>query len=116
MSRTVCLAANCIGYPEGGGHLWVYLNWALGLRALGCRVTWMERVGGTFFGSPVCVDGKIYAVSNLGEVDVIDGGAEFKVLARNQLGEASHATPAISGGIMYLRTVSHLISVGGKKP
>ena len=31
MSQTVCLAANCIGYPEGGGHLWVYLNWALGL-------------------------------------------------------------------------------------
>jgi hypothetical protein len=27
-----------------GGHLWVYLNWALGLRALGCRVIWMETV------------------------------------------------------------------------
>jgi hypothetical protein len=46
MSATVCLVANCIGYPEGGGHLWVYLNWALGLRALGCRLVWMERVGG----------------------------------------------------------------------
>jgi hypothetical protein len=46
MSDTVCLVANCIGYPEGGGHLWVYLNWALGLRSLGCRVLWMERVGG----------------------------------------------------------------------
>src|SRR6185437_6003309 len=46
LSQTVCLVANCVGYPEGGGHLWVYLNWALGLRALGCRVIWMERVGG----------------------------------------------------------------------
>jgi hypothetical protein len=46
MSATICLVANCIGYPEGGGHLWVYLNWALGLRALGCRLVWMERVGG----------------------------------------------------------------------
>src|SRR5207253_2899556 len=34
MSLTVCLApANTIGYPQGGGHLWVYLNWALALRA-----------------------------------------------------------------------------------
>jgi hypothetical protein len=29
-------------FPMGGGHLWVYLNWALGLRALGCDVVWLE--------------------------------------------------------------------------
>ena len=44
MSLTVCLAANTIDYPEGGGHMWVYLNWALGLRALGCQVIWLEGV------------------------------------------------------------------------
>jgi hypothetical protein len=44
MSTCVCLSANTLSYPEGGGHLWVYLNWALGLRALGCRVLWLEAV------------------------------------------------------------------------
>jgi hypothetical protein len=44
MSGTVCLSANTLGYPEGGGHLWVYLNWALGLRALGCQLIWLEAV------------------------------------------------------------------------
>ncbi|PYO54344.1 MAG: hypothetical protein DMD83_22440, partial [Candidatus Rokuibacteriota bacterium] len=44
MSLTVCLCANTLYYPEGGGHLWVYLNWALGLRGLGCRVIWLEEV------------------------------------------------------------------------
>src|SRR5256886_13795160 len=45
MSRTICLApANTIGYPQGGGHFWVYLNWALALRAAGCRVIWLEGV------------------------------------------------------------------------
>jgi hypothetical protein len=44
MSVTVCLLANTLDYPEGGGHLWVYLNYALGLRAVGCRVIWMEGV------------------------------------------------------------------------
>ena len=44
MSTTVCVSANTLGYTTGGGHLWVYLNWALGLRALGCRVIWMETL------------------------------------------------------------------------
>ena len=38
------MSANTLGYPTGGGHLWVYLNWALGLRALGCDVIWLERI------------------------------------------------------------------------
>jgi hypothetical protein len=45
MNPMVCIAANTIEYPEGGGHTWVYLNWALGLRSLGCRVIWLERLG-----------------------------------------------------------------------
>lgn len=44
MSITVCLLAGTLYYPQGGGHMWVYLNWALGLRALGCRVIWLEGV------------------------------------------------------------------------
>ncbi|HEV8304105.1 MAG TPA: hypothetical protein VGQ25_04005, partial [Gemmatimonadales bacterium] len=45
MSLTVCLApANTVAYPNGGGHLWVYLHWALGLRALGYRVIWLEAL------------------------------------------------------------------------
>jgi hypothetical protein len=42
VSLRVCLLANTLDYPTGGGHLWVSLNWALGLRALGCEVTWLE--------------------------------------------------------------------------
>src|SRR5215813_4884203 len=45
MSITVCIApVKTLEYPQGGGHLWVYLNWALGLRALGCQVIWLEGV------------------------------------------------------------------------
>jgi hypothetical protein len=44
LSVTVCLNANALHYPEGGGVLWEYLNWALGFRSLGCRVIWMEGV------------------------------------------------------------------------
>jgi len=39
---------------------------------------------------------------------------EFKVLARVPLGEKSYTTPAVADGVMYLRTLSHLFSLGGK--
>jgi hypothetical protein len=45
MSPTICLAAkDTLRWPKAAGHFWVFLNWALGLRALGCRVLWLERV------------------------------------------------------------------------
>jgi hypothetical protein len=31
-------------YLEGGGHFWVYMQYAQGLRQLGCEVYWLERV------------------------------------------------------------------------
>jgi hypothetical protein len=36
--------ANVVASPEVGGHFWVYLQYALGLRSLGCDVYWLEQV------------------------------------------------------------------------
>src|SRR5258708_33620580 len=44
MSVSVWLSANTLHYPQGGGHMWVFLNWALGLRELGCDVVWLEGI------------------------------------------------------------------------
>jgi hypothetical protein len=44
VSVKVWLAARTINYPEAGGVFWVYLNWALGLMAHSCQVTWLELV------------------------------------------------------------------------
>jgi len=44
MGSTVWLAARTIDYPEAGGVFWVYLNWALGLKANCCQVIWLELV------------------------------------------------------------------------
>lgn len=41
---TVCIGANCLYGPGLGGHTWPYLNWALGVKANGCRVLWLEGV------------------------------------------------------------------------
>src|SRR5438094_3239140 len=45
MNPTICLATHgTLRWPKAAGHFWVFLNWALGLRALGCRVVWLERI------------------------------------------------------------------------
>jgi hypothetical protein len=42
----VCVSPGTVAYPQGAGHFWAYLNWALSLRAAGCQVVWLEDVGG----------------------------------------------------------------------
>lgn len=74
---------------------------------------WRERVGGNFFSSPIIINGKLYNSSDTGEVVVLAASKQYQLLARNSLGEATRATPAIAGGRMYLRTFSHLLSLGG---
>ena len=80
------------------------------------KLLWQQnfKVPAGFFSSPVCAGNNIYCVSRKGEVVVIAAADKYQPLARMELGELCHATPAISGGRMYLRTFTHLFSVGGK--
>ena len=42
MPTVVLSAFNVANFPDGGGHSWVYLQYVLGLRQLGCDVYWLE--------------------------------------------------------------------------
>jgi len=77
------------------------------------RIYWRERVGGTFFGSPVCVAGRLYCMSRGGEMVVLAAADRYELLARFSLEEPSCATPAVAEGVMYLRTLSHLMAISG---
>ena len=81
------------------------------------EIRWQERVGDgkeSFFGSPICVDGRLFCVSSTGTVFVVAASEQFKELASYSFGELAHTTPAVSDGRMYIRTASHLMSIGGK--
>lgn len=75
---------------------------------------WQKRIGGNYQGSPVRVADKFYCVSTEGEIVVLAASKEFAELGRVPLGEGSRSTPAVARGQMYLRTFSHLMSIGGK--
>ncbi|MEC7774636.1 MAG: PQQ-binding-like beta-propeller repeat protein [Planctomycetota bacterium] len=71
------------------------------------------RHGGSgFSASPVAADGKLYLPSEDGDIFVIRAGREFKQLARNSMGEFLMATPALSGGALYVRAHHHLVAIG----
>ena len=85
------------------------------LRSATGEQLWREKPANQFYGSPVWVNGKLYCITTNGDVVVIKAAPTYELLAVNPLGEKSHATPAVAGGRMYLRTYSHLISIGPKK-
>ena len=78
------------------------------------EIVWQERVGGNFSASPVAADGRIYFVGDTGETTVIEAGSEFKVLAKNPLGEKVQASPAISQGGIFIRTEKNLACISSK--
>jgi len=79
------------------------------------EVIWRERVGGSYYSSPVCVNNRLYCASRSGEMVVLAAADRFEVLGRVALGEPVFATPAVANGVMYLRTRTRLLSLGGKK-
>jgi hypothetical protein len=47
VTTVVISPSNVVGFPDGGGHFWVYMQYVQGLRALGCDVYWLEHFHGT---------------------------------------------------------------------
>ena len=76
------------------------------------RRLWQERVNGLFSASPVAADGKVYFVSETGEVIVLRAGREPQVIARNDIGERLMAGPALSNGQIFLRSDGALFAIG----
>jgi outer membrane protein assembly factor BamB len=75
----------------------------------------LSQVGSGFSASPVAADDKIYLSNEDGEMLVIAAGREFKQLGLNSMGELLMATPALSDGVMYVRSSASLFAVGRKK-
>jgi outer membrane protein assembly factor BamB len=79
------------------------------------KEVYKERLGGvSYTASPVAADGRLYFASEQGQVRVVQAGPEFKLLAVNDLGDPCLATPAISAGMLFVRTQHNLVALGHK--
>ena len=86
---------------------------------------WRGRLNGKFRACPIYADGKLFFFSLEGEINILEPGREFKVLATNRLadnaplddprrGPGFMASPAVVGKAMFLRTRHHLYRVEGE--
>jgi outer membrane protein assembly factor BamB len=78
-------------------------------------LAWQQRLParGNYFASPVSADGKIYTLSEEGDVSVVAAKPEFEVLASNSIGERCMASPAISEGLIFIRSDNQLYCIEG---
>jgi len=81
----------------------------------GAEVYGQQRIKpGTYSGSPVLADGKIYVTNEDGLTTVVAAGPKFQVLAENPLNDYVLSSPAISDGQIFIRTAQHLYAIGKK--
>ena len=83
-------------------------NAETGQRAFRGRV----GTGGSFSASPIAADGRLYVSSEDGEVYVLTAGPGLTQIAKNEMKEVIMATPAISDGLILVRTLGHLYGIG----
>jgi outer membrane protein assembly factor BamB len=69
---------------------------------------------GDYYASPVAADDKVFMASVEGKVSVLKAGAEWQVLGVNDIGEPIHATPALAGGRIFVRTRGAMYCFGMK--
>ena len=76
------------------------------------KVIFRNRLGATgiYYASPVAAGNHVYAASRDGVVVVIGADDKGEVLAKNDLGEAIVASPALVDGKLYVRTEGRLFA------
>jgi outer membrane protein assembly factor BamB len=74
----------------------------------------LPLVGSGFSASPVAADGKIYLSNEDGEILVVEAGRKFNHVATNSMGDLLMATPALSNGVMYVRSATTVFAIGRK--
>ena len=72
----------------------------------------LREAADAYSASPVAAQGRIYLSSEAGKVSVLRSGADWEVISVSDLGEPIYATPALSGGKIFVRTADHLYCFG----
>ena len=70
--------------------------------------------GGSFSASPVAADGRLYIANEDGEIFLVRTGRTFEQLGKMEMKEVIMATPAISDGLLIIRTLGHVYGIGEK--
>ncbi len=70
--------------------------------------------GGSYVASPVAANGHLYFSSEDGVITVVKAGPEYEQVASNAMSEVIWATPAITDGVLVVRTLGHVYGLGSE--
>jgi outer membrane protein assembly factor BamB len=79
------------------------------------KSVWKVRTKGPYSASPVAAEDRLYLVNEAGATTILNLAEEGKVLAVNELADPMLASPAVSGGALYLRSDRKLYCVGAAR-
>jgi outer membrane protein assembly factor BamB len=75
------------------------------------NVVWSERLAGTFAASLLAAGNTLYAFDENGKTFLLEAADTFKELGRNELKGRVQASPAVSGGCLFVRTDQRLVKI-----
>ena len=79
------------------------------------QIHYSERIGGEFSASPLAAGDRIYLFDQEGKTTLLAAGKEFKVIAKNSLGDGFMASPAVVDGALFLRSKTKLYRVESRR-
>lgn len=97
-----------------GGHIYIHNEPYLScIDVHSGEQRWQQRLEGRSWCSVVHAAGRLYASNEAGTTFVLEPNPEScQIIATNQLGELTRASPAIADGNLFLRTYNALYCIG----
>ncbi len=75
------------------------------------KLHWKKRLKGKYKTTPLAAEGRIYFLNQEGLCTVVSASSRYDRLAENQLDDTTLASPAVSGGHLFIRGHKALYSV-----
>jgi hypothetical protein len=108
-------AVSYVPSPVAYGH-WFFLVGDGGLAtcwdARSGKELWKEKINRHQSASGIVADGNVYFTGDEGETTVFKAAPTFELVAKNPLGEEVRASPAVSRGQIFIRSLHTLWCIG----
>lgn len=116
-SKTIAKKASYVPSPLAVGKFFYMMSdsgWLSCFESQTGKRTFMEQLGRHHSASPILADAHVYVTDDAGVTYVLKGSGAFDVVSRNPLGDECYASPAVSQGQIFIRTMKHLYCIGKK--
>jgi outer membrane protein assembly factor BamB len=75
---------------------------------------WDHDLKAAIWGSPYCVDGKIYLANEDGDIYIFGEGKDKKLMGQIEMKEPVRSTPVVVNGVLYVMTERKLYAIANK--